>query len=69
LKFQGDYLGKSVLKGLKYRSEVLLREFPDMFGGDFEKNKTALGTMELGLSKESRNVVAGYITRLAERQE
>ena len=69
LRYLGDYLGKSVLKGLKYRSEVLLREFPDKFGKDFEKNKASLEPMELGLSKVSRNIVAGYITRLAEKQE
>jgi len=62
-------MGKSVLKGLKYRSEVLLKEFPDRFGEKFDKNKVALGSMELGLSKESRNVVAGYITRLAQKKE
>ena len=62
-------MGKSVSKGLKYRGEVLIKELPDKFGKDFEKNKASLNTMDLGLSKTSRNVLAGYIVRLAARKE
>jgi len=61
-------LGKSVSKGLKYRAEVLITEFPDKFGSDFEKNKLGLNTMELGLAKKNRNIVAGFMVRLAERK-
>lgn len=62
-------MGKAVSKGLKYRGEVLLRELPDKFGTDFEKNKVALDEIELGLSKTSRNVLAGYIVRIASKKE
>jgi ribosomal protein S17E len=62
-------MGKSVSKGLKYRSEVLIRDLPEKFGKDFEKNKSSLNTMPLGLSKENRNIVAGFVTRLAKRKE
>lgn len=62
-------MGKSVSKVLRYKGEVLLREFPEKFGTNFEKNKKELSTMELGLSKTTRNVVAGYIVRLAKRKE
>jgi ribosomal protein S17E len=62
-------MGKAVSKGLKYRAEVLIKELPEKFGKDFEKNKEALNGMELGLSKNSRNIVAGYLVRLAERLE
>lgn len=62
-------MGKSVSKGLKYRSEVLIRDLPEKFGKDFEKNKNSLDTMPLGLSKENRNIVAGFVTRLAKRKE
>lgn len=57
-------MGKSVSKGLKYRGEVLLKEFPEKFGKDFEKNKSELGKLDLGLSKTNRNVLSGYIIRL-----
>ncbi|MEK6959234.1 MAG: 30S ribosomal protein S17e [archaeon] len=62
-------MGLSVSKGLKYRSEVLLEEFPENFGMNFQKNKEELNKLPLGLSKTSRNVVAGYITRLANKKE
>jgi ribosomal protein S17E len=62
-------MGKSVSKGLKFRGEVLLKELPERFGKDFQKNKTELDTLELGLSKTSRNVLAGYIVRLASKKE
>jgi ribosomal protein S17E len=58
-------MGKAVSKALKYKGEVLLRELPEKFGKDFEKNKRALDELELGLSKTNRNVLAGYIVRLA----
>lgn len=63
-------MGKSVAKKIKYEGEVLLAEFPDKFGKDFVKNKKSLDTMkELQLSKTTRNVLSGYIVRLAKRQE
>ena len=62
-------MGKAVSKGLKYKAEVLIREFPEKYGKDFEKNKLALAEIELGLSKTNRNILAGYIVRLAERLE
>ncbi|NMA44407.1 MAG: 30S ribosomal protein S17e [Candidatus Diapherotrites archaeon] len=62
-------MGKSVSKVLKYKGEVLLREFPEKFGKNFEQNKKELSLMELGLSKTTRNIVAGYIVRLAKRKE
>ncbi len=62
-------MGKSVSKGLKYRGEVLLKEMPENFGNDFEKNKLELNKLELGLSKTSRNVLSGYMVRLASKKE
>jgi ribosomal protein S17E len=62
-------MGKAVLKGLKYRGEVLLKELPEKFGKDFEKNKKALSELDLGLSKTNRNVLAGYIVRLASKKD
>lgn len=62
-------MGKSVAKGLKHRAEVLLREMPTQFGNDFEVNKKSLNGLDLGLSKTSRNVLAGYIVRLASKKD
>ena len=66
----GDVVGKSVAKGLKYKGEVLLEEFPDRFNDKFDNNKKKLDEIpELQLSKVNRNVLAGYIVRLAKRKE
>jgi len=62
-------MGKAVSKGLKYRAEVLIKELPDKFGKDFEKNKLSLNEFPLGLSKTNRNILAGYLVRLAEKAE
>ncbi len=64
------FLGKSVAKGLKYKAEVLLEEFPERFGNNFEKNKSMLNELkDLHLSKVTRNILAGYIVRLAKQKE
>lgn len=63
-------MGKSVSKSLKYKGEVLLEEFPDKFGKDFVKNKRELDVLkDLQLSKVTRNILAGYIIRLAKQKE
>ncbi|MEI7961000.1 MAG: 30S ribosomal protein S17e [archaeon] len=63
-------MGKSVAKKIKYEGEVLLEEFPAKFGKDFVKNKRSLDEIkELQLSKVTRNVLAGYIVRLAKQKE
>ena len=63
-------MGKSVAKGLKYKGEVLLEEFPERFGKDFAKNKAHLNEIkDLHLSKVTRNILAGYIIRLAKQKE
>ncbi|MFA5931195.1 MAG: 30S ribosomal protein S17e [archaeon] len=63
-------MGKSVAKGLKYKGEVLLEEFPAKFSKDFVKNKRSLDEIkDLHLSKSTRNILAGYIVRLAKRKE
>jgi ribosomal protein S17E len=61
-------MGKSVAKKIKYMSEVLLENFPEKFGDNFEKNKKGFAGMELGLSKTTRNVAAGYVVRLAKQK-
>jgi ribosomal protein S17E len=63
-------MGKSVAKGLKYKGEVLLEEFPDRFNDKFENNKQKLNEIkDLPLSKSTRNTLAGYIVRLAKRKK
>ncbi len=46
-----------------------IKLFPKTFSKDYDKNKQALGEVGKIPSKKLRNVIAGYITRLKEREE
>lgn len=56
-------MGKAVPKNVKSKAGILLKEKPELFTTDFEKNKNALGELQIPLSKAVRNLVAGFITR------
>lgn len=56
-------MGKAVPKAIKMRVEILLRELPDRFSTDFEKNKQALDSLNLKFSKFDRNLMAAFVTR------
>ncbi|MFA4907546.1 MAG: 30S ribosomal protein S17e [archaeon] len=56
-------MGKAVPKGIKSRAETLLNFFPENFCESFEKNKEFIESLEMSLSKQNRNWVAGFITR------
>jgi small subunit ribosomal protein S17e len=56
-------MGKAVPKNVKRKSEFLLNTYPEKFSTDFEKNKAVLMEMELPLSMQARNWVAGFIAR------
>ena len=62
-------MGKAVPKGIKRKAEYLLKAYPEKFSKDFEKNKQTLKDLELPLSNQSRNWVAGFITRYLGGQE
>lgn len=49
---------------VKRISRDLLQKYPDLFTGDFQKNKEILKTLLDVKSKKLRNQIAGYITRL-----
>lgn len=56
-------MGKAVPKSIKSRVEVILEEFPEKFGTDFEQNKKLLNELDLSLGRFDRNMIAGFITR------
>jgi len=60
-------MGKAVPKGIKSRAEFLIKKFPNKFSKDFEKNKQILNKLDLPLSKVTRNLMAGFITRKFEK--
>lgn len=56
-------MGKAVPKNLKSRASILIKEFPEKFTIDFDKNKQFLNSLQLPFTNEVRNLIAGYITR------
>jgi small subunit ribosomal protein S17e len=48
---------------LKRVAERLLREYPDGFTTDFQKNKARVGAYTDITSKTIRNKIAGYLTK------
>lgn len=69
LQYKVNYLGKAVPKSIKSRVEILLEEFPEKFGTDFDKNKQALNELDFSLSRFDRNMIAGFITRTKNGQK
>ncbi|MCK4327200.1 MAG: 30S ribosomal protein S17e [Candidatus Diapherotrites archaeon] len=62
-------MGKQTTGILKKKAEKLYSMYPIEFGNDFEKNKEILNSTGLfDYSKSDRNIVAGYISRLATEQ-
>jgi len=61
-------LGKAVPQNIKSKANTLTGAYSDKFSKDFEKNKGALAEFDLSLSKEQRNLVAGYIVRIKKRK-
>jgi ribosomal protein S17E len=62
-------LGKQRSKVLRRKAEELHKLFPSKFSVDFENNKTVLEGMKLFKSKTDRNIVAGYMVKLAKVKE
>ncbi len=48
---------------------LLLEKYGNLFTTDFEKNKEVLSRVAIIRSKELRNEIAGYITRLMNRNK
>ena len=53
---------------IKRLGEDLLRQFPDKFCEDFDKNKEVLKDLLEIKSKKLRNVLAGYITKVMKKK-
>ena len=54
---------------VKRISRDLLQKYPDLFTGDFQKNKEILKTLLDVKSKKLRNQIAVYITHLKKIME
>jgi small subunit ribosomal protein S17e len=50
-------------------SEEIMQRHPDSFGSDFDENKKTLEELALIPSKQLRNRIAGYITKMNQEEE
>lgn len=62
-------MGRIKTSLVKRTGEQLSGKYPDRFKADFEHNKKALNDITNIHSKKLRNVIAGYITKLAKKTQ
>jgi small subunit ribosomal protein S17e len=55
-------LGNVRTEQVKRTAKELIKRYPNMFSGDFEKNKKVVSTLIQGTTVKVRNQIAGYIT-------
>lgn len=61
-------MGKVRSKLVKNTAEEVLKDFPERFSADFEKNKEAVTELLEFPSKRMRNKVAGFVTTLYKKK-
>lgn len=62
-------MGRIKTQLIKRNSKSIFDAHQDQFTTDFDQNKKILDTHRDITSKKLRNVIAGYITRLAKQQD
>ena len=62
-------MGRIRIKLVKRTGQNLMKRNEDKFKADFEHNKKALTDLAEIHSKKLRNIIAGYITQLARRNQ
>jgi small subunit ribosomal protein S17e len=62
-------MGRIRTSYIKRISHMLMSDHRDKFTTDFEHNKKILKTIEIAVSKKTRNRIAGYITHLMKRSK
>ena len=62
-------MGRIKTMQIKRNSQEIFRENPGIFTSDFEENKKLVTQYRTIESKKLRNVIAGYLTRLAKQQD
>ena len=50
-------------------AEMIMERHPEAFSADYEKNKAALNELALIPSKQLRNHIAGYISKLLKEDD
>ncbi|MDD4049524.1 MAG: hypothetical protein PHX47_00775 [Candidatus ainarchaeum sp.] len=62
-------MGKAVSNNIKAKAKIIMTEFSDKVGIEFETNKNFLKSMKLPLSKLTINLMAGYMTRTLRKEQ
>lgn len=62
-------MGRIKTQLVKRNSLKIFKGFPKRFTADFTANKQAIGEILQNPNKKLRNVIAGYITRLAKQEK
>ena len=62
-------LGKQRSKILRRKAEEIYKMFPEKFSPDNEKNKKELNALKIFQNKIDRNIIAGYMVKLATKKE
>jgi ribosomal protein S17E len=56
-------MGKAISRNVRAKAEETMKLFPKEVGKDFEKNKLFIKSLNMPISKETVNLMAGYIAR------
>ncbi len=60
-------MGKSMLKPLKSKADVMIEALGENITADFENNKKKVKELDLPITKTNRNKISGYMSRQKKR--
>ncbi|MDP2908026.1 MAG: 30S ribosomal protein S17e [Nanoarchaeota archaeon] len=61
-------MGRIKTTMIKRTANLLIKNYPEKFTEDFEKNKKLVDEVAEIQTNKLRNIIAGYITRLTRKQ-
>ena len=61
-------MGRIKTQQVKSITNLIFKKYPGRFNKDFDQNKKVLNELAIIQSKKIRNTIAGYLTRLAQKQ-
>ncbi|USN45369.1 MAG: 30S ribosomal protein S17e [Candidatus Woesearchaeota archaeon] len=62
-------MGRIKTRVIKAKTQDLMAQHPGAFSKKFKENKEKVVTFTDVQSKKLRNIIAGYVTRLAKKEE
>lgn len=62
-------MGRIRTRWVKSMAKELIKQYPDKFNSNFEKNKRVLDELKIMESKLMRNKVAGYVCKIVEKKD